>query len=77
MPVGDYFPFFGGFRITAKQVAEPRVTTEYPKEKRPKPPRLHGRHVLNRYEDGEEKEESNRFEQKVAKQREGDWGGPG
>ena len=28
---------------------------QYPKEKRPKPPRLHGRHVLNRYEDGMEK----------------------
>jgi NADH-quinone oxidoreductase subunit I len=33
----------------------PRITTQYPAEKRPKPPRLHGRHVLNRYEDGTEK----------------------
>jgi NADH-quinone oxidoreductase subunit I len=32
-----------------------RVTTEYPYEKRPKPVRFHGRHVLNRYEDGMEK----------------------
>jgi NADH-quinone oxidoreductase subunit I len=32
-----------------------RVTTQYPQEKRPKPVRLHGRHVLNRYEDGMEK----------------------
>jgi NADH-quinone oxidoreductase subunit I len=47
--------FFGGFALTLKQVAEPRVTTEYPKEKKPKPPRTHGRHVLNRYEDGMEK----------------------
>ena len=31
------------------------VTSEYPKEKREKPVRLHGRHVLNRYEDGMEK----------------------
>ena len=31
------------------------VTTQYPKEKREKPARLHGRHVLNRYEDGMEK----------------------
>ncbi len=31
------------------------VTTRYPKEKRPKPQRFHGRHVLNRYEDGMEK----------------------
>ena len=29
--------------------------TEYPDEKRAKPERLHGRHVLNRYEDGMEK----------------------
>ena len=38
-----------------RQVFEPRVTTQYPADKRPKPPRLHGRHVLNRYEDGMEK----------------------
>jgi len=31
------------------------VTGQYPKEKREKPVRLHGRHVLNRYEDGMEK----------------------
>ena len=47
--------FFGGFWVAAKQVFKPRVTSEYPAEKRPKPPRLHGRHVLNRYEDGMEK----------------------
>ncbi|HTN99709.1 MAG TPA: NADH-quinone oxidoreductase subunit NuoI [Microthrixaceae bacterium] len=32
-----------------------RVTAEYPEEVRPKPERFHGRHVLNRYEDGMEK----------------------
>ena len=47
--------FFGGFAVTLKQVGEPRVTTPYPDEKVAKPPRLHGRHVLNRYEDGMEK----------------------
>ncbi len=47
--------FFGGFKVSFKQIVEPRVTTEYPKEKKPKPPRAHGRHVLNRYEDGMEK----------------------
>jgi len=47
--------FFGGFWVAAKQVARPRITVQYPAEKRPKPPRLHGRHVLNRYEDGTEK----------------------
>jgi NADH-quinone oxidoreductase subunit I len=31
------------------------VTTQYPKERRPKPQRFHGRHVLNRYPDGMEK----------------------
>ncbi|ACU53339.1 NADH-quinone oxidoreductase, chain I [Acidimicrobium ferrooxidans DSM 10331] len=45
----------GGFRLTLRQVFEPRVTLQYPEEKRPKPPRFHGRHVLNRYPDGMEK----------------------
>ena len=31
------------------------VTTQYPNEKRVKPQRFHGRHVLNRYPDGMEK----------------------
>jgi len=31
------------------------VTTQYPHEKRQKPQRFHGRHVLNRYPDGMEK----------------------
>ena len=31
------------------------VTTKYPEEMREKPQRFHGRHVLNRYEDGMEK----------------------
>jgi NADH-quinone oxidoreductase subunit I len=47
--------FFGGFVQSIKQVAQPRVTTQYPALKKPKPPRAHGRHVLNRYEDGMEK----------------------
>ncbi|MGI9600752.1 MAG: NADH-quinone oxidoreductase subunit NuoI [Acidimicrobiales bacterium] len=44
-----------GFRVTFDKLFEERVTTEYPVEKSPKPERLHGRHVLNRYEDGMEK----------------------
>jgi NADH-quinone oxidoreductase subunit I len=45
-----------GFRVTLRQIgARNRVTTEYQKEKKPKPDRFHGRHVLNRYEDGMEK----------------------
>ena len=47
--------YLAGFKVTFKKLFEERVTTEYPKEKRPKPPRFHGRHVLNRYEDGMEK----------------------
>jgi len=47
--------FFGGFTLTTKQLTRPRVTFQYPDEKKPKQPRQHGRHVLNRYEDGMEK----------------------
>src|ERR1700678_4157721 len=47
--------FFKGFIVTRKQPLKPKVTVQYPEEKRPKPERLHGRHVLNRYEDGMEK----------------------
>ena len=47
--------YLDGFKVTFKQIFEPKVTTEYPNEKRPKPARHHGRHVLNRYEDGMEK----------------------
>ena len=56
--------YFKGFAVTLKQLFLPKVTTDYrggfnSKDKRdvkrPKPERLHGRHVLNRYEDGMEK----------------------
>ncbi len=47
--------YLQGFAVTFKKLTEDRVTTEYPEEKRPKADRLHGRHVLNRYEDGMEK----------------------
>jgi NADH-quinone oxidoreductase subunit I len=47
--------FFGGFKLTLQHLVRPRVTSSYPAEKRPKQPRQHGRHVLNRYEDGMEK----------------------
>ena len=47
---------WGGFSVTLRQALfGPRVTTEYPEAKRPKPTRFHGRHILNRYEDGMEK----------------------
>jgi len=44
-----------GFVVTGKLPFKPKVTVQYPEEKRPKPERFHGRHVLNRYEDGMEK----------------------
>jgi NADH-quinone oxidoreductase subunit I len=51
----DDLSFLGGFKVTLAQMTRQRVTREYPREKRPKYPRNHGRHVLNRYEDGMEK----------------------
>jgi NADH-quinone oxidoreductase subunit I len=47
--------YLKGFTISGKQFFQKTVTTQYPEEKRPKPERFHGRHVLNRYEDGMEK----------------------
>jgi NADH-quinone oxidoreductase subunit I len=47
--------YLDGFKVTFKQMFEDRVTNKYPDEKRPKADRFHGRHVLNRYEDGMEK----------------------
>jgi NADH-quinone oxidoreductase subunit I len=45
-----------GFGVTLRQIGKRnRVTLSYPQHKREKPPRVHGRHVLNRYEDGMEK----------------------
>jgi len=46
--------YLGGFKIPLRQIGKV-VTRPYPEEKAPKPERLHGRHVLNRYEDGMEK----------------------
>jgi NADH-quinone oxidoreductase subunit I len=47
--------YLDGFRVTFNKLFEKRVTSQYPREKTAKPDRLHGRHVLNRYEDGMEK----------------------
>src|SRR4026208_238080 len=50
--------YLEGFLVTFRQqrfAGGDVVTTEYPKQKRHKAVRLHGRHVLNRYEDGMEK----------------------
>jgi len=51
--------YLGGFLVTLRQRGKKQRTTRpYVKDeghKRDKPERLHGRHVLNRYEDGMEK----------------------
>jgi len=51
--------YLGGFLVTLRQIGKrQRVTEQYVKEeggKRDKAVRMHGRHVLNRYEDGMEK----------------------
>ena len=48
--------YLDGFKIPIKQMGKrQRVTVPYPKEKAPQAIRRHGRHVLNRYEDGMEK----------------------
>ena len=44
-----------GFGLTFKTMFRPPATTQYPEVKRPTQPRFHGRHVLNRYDDGLEK----------------------
>ncbi|MFN7149990.1 MAG: NADH-quinone oxidoreductase subunit NuoI [Microthrixaceae bacterium] len=53
--------YLDGFGVTIKKWLTPgsdsgqRVTLQYPEQTRPKPERFHGRHVLNRYDDGMEK----------------------
>src|ERR1700741_365630 len=44
-----------GLVVTAKHILKPKVTTQYPEQKKPTAPRFPGRHVLNRYQDGLEK----------------------
>jgi len=46
---------YSGFLVTLRQIFRKRVTVAYPRVKRVKPPRFHGRHVLNRHPDGMEK----------------------
>jgi NADH-quinone oxidoreductase subunit I len=53
--VSQFKNFFGGFKLTFRHIGRQPVTISYPQAKRPKQPRQHGRHVLNRYEDGMEK----------------------
>jgi NADH-quinone oxidoreductase subunit I len=49
------FELIKGLAVTAKHILKPKVTTQYPEQKKATAPRFHGRHVLNRYADGLEK----------------------
>ena len=49
------FDPIAGFWVTLRQMFKRKVTTQYPEQRRAKPQRFHGRHVLNRYPDGMEK----------------------
>ncbi len=58
--MGVLTEFLKGLKVTGATMigtifGNELVTTQYPKEKRKKPQRFHGRHVLNRYPDGMEK----------------------
>jgi len=44
-----------GFSVPLRTMIRPVETAQYPEEPRPVTPRFHGRHQLNRYEDGLEK----------------------
>jgi len=44
-----------GLSITFRSMFRKRNTIQYPEEKRPTAPRFHGRHLLNRYDDGLER----------------------
>ncbi|MFN2614427.1 MAG: NADH-quinone oxidoreductase subunit NuoI [Actinomycetota bacterium] len=44
-----------GLSITARTMLRKPVTYQYPEQRKPVAPRFHGRHILNRYEDGLEK----------------------
>ncbi len=46
---------FSGFGVTLRQIGKPRSPSSTRRRSAPKPERFHGRHVLNRYEDGMEK----------------------
>lgn len=49
------FEIARGLSITLRHIFRRPVTSQYPEQKKPTSPRYHGRHVLNRYEDGLER----------------------
>jgi NADH-quinone oxidoreductase subunit I len=50
-----FWEILGGMRVTLKHLFMPKVTIQYPHEKRPLPPGYRGMLSLLRYEDGTEK----------------------
>jgi NADH-quinone oxidoreductase subunit I len=48
-------PIVAGFGITARRLAEQKVTVQYPDERREQFPRTRWRHVLTRYDSGLER----------------------
>ncbi len=44
-----------GFSVPLREMLRPAETAQYPEKPRPVQPRFHGRHQLNRYDDGLEK----------------------
>jgi len=52
MAVGE---ILRGLSVTARHLFRKRVTYEYPEVRKPTSPRFHGRHYLNRYDDGLER----------------------
>lgn len=53
--IGEILAPVAGFGVTFKSMFDGYVTEQYPFEKVPTQPRYHGRHQLNRHEDGLEK----------------------
>ncbi len=54
-PIEEMLAPIAGFGVTFKSAFEPYVTEQYPFKKTPTEPRFHGKHQLNRHEDGLEK----------------------
>lgn len=50
-----YLPILKGMGITIKHMFQPKVTSQFPEEKRPFSPVFRGLHVLNRDEEGRER----------------------
>ena len=48
-------PILAGFGITARRLAKPKATVQYPEERREQFPRTRWRHVLTRYDSGLER----------------------